>query len=95
MVLKSGALLREKDIELNLIKQVKAAGGIAYKFVSPGRIGVPDRIVLLPGGEIIFVECKAPGAKPRASQVREHQRIRALGGRVVVIDSYDLSSILI
>lgn len=93
MVCTSSRILREKDIELNLIKKVKQVGGIAYKFVSPGRIGVPDRIVLLPNGEVIFVECKAPGQKPRSSQLREHERIRALGRRVVIIDSYDLSSI--
>lgn len=78
--------LREKAIEQQLIRAVKAAGGIAYKFVSPGRVGVPDRLVVLPGGRIMFVECKAPGQKARPSQRREHDRLRALGCEVIVLD---------
>lgn len=86
--------IRESTIENHLIKQVKAAGGTAYKFVSPGRCGVPDRLVLLPGGRIVFVECKAPGEQPRADQVREHNRLRALGFDVVVLNSKNLEGIL-
>lgn len=85
---------RESIIEKHLTAAVKAAGGIAYKFVSPGRRSVPDRIVLLPGGRIVFVECKAPGKTPRADQLREHERLRALGFSVVVLDSKDLEGIL-
>ena len=70
---------RESLIEKHLTPAVKAAGGVAYKFVSPGRRSVPDRIVLLPGGRIVFVECKSPGKAPRADQLREHERLRALG----------------
>lgn len=55
---------------------------------------VPDRIVLLPGGRLIFVECKAPGEQPRADQLREHKRLRALGFTVVVLDSKNLEGIL-
>ncbi|EBD6078502.1 VRR-NUC domain-containing protein [Salmonella enterica] len=55
---------------------------------------VPDRIVLLPGGRIVFVECKAPGKPPRADQLREHERLRALGFTVVVLDSKNLEEIL-
>ncbi|ECS0227396.1 VRR-NUC domain-containing protein, partial [Salmonella enterica] len=54
------AWVRENLIEKHLVTEVKKAGGIAYKFVSPGRRSVPDRIVLLPGGRLVFVECKAP-----------------------------------
>nr|DAJ03845.1 MAG TPA: Nuclease [Caudoviricetes sp.] len=85
---------RESIIEKHLAAAVKAAGGIAYKFVSPGRRSVPDRIVLLPGGRIVFVECKAPSKAPRADQLREHERLRALGFKVVVLDSKDLEGIL-
>ncbi|MDE9455735.1 VRR-NUC domain-containing protein, partial [Xenorhabdus bovienii] len=74
-------------------KEIKKAGGIAYKFVSPGRRSVPDRICILPGGRILFVECKAPGEKPRPDQLREHERLRALGCEVVVLDSKELSGI--
>ncbi len=85
---------RESIIEKHLAAAVKAAGGVAYKFVSPGRRSVPDRIVLLPGGRIVFVECKAPGKAPRADQLREHERLRALGFNVVVLDSKDLEGVL-
>lgn len=86
--------IRESTVENNLVKKVKAAGGTAYKFTSPGRKAVPDRLVLLPGGRVVFVECKAPGEQPRADQVREHNRLRALGFKVVVLDSQDLEGIL-
>lgn len=79
--------MREKDIESYLRDQVKRHGGIAYKFESPGSIGVPDRIVIFPGGRIIFVELKAPGKKPRPTQVRQMQRLGFLGCDVRVIDS--------
>lgn len=84
------AYIREDSIEDHLVKQVKKAGGIAYKFISPGRRSVPDRLVLLPDGKVIFVECKAPGEKPTAAQLREHKKIRALGFAVWVLDSKDL-----
>ncbi len=86
--------IRESTVENNLVKKVKAAGGTAYKFTSPGRKAVPDRLVLLPGGRVVFVECKAPGEPPRTDQVREHNRLRALGFKVVVLDSKDLEGIL-
>ncbi|WP_074013703.1 VRR-NUC domain-containing protein [Candidatus Sodalis sp. SoCistrobi] len=86
--------LREKAIEQQLIRAVKAAGGIAYKFVSPGRLGVPDRLVVLPGGRVLFVECKAPGQKARPSQQREHNRLRALGCEVITLDSKNISEIV-
>jgi hypothetical protein len=86
--------IRESTVENNLVKKVKAAGGTAYKFTSPGRKAVPDRLVLLPGGRVVFVECKAPGELPRADQMREHNRLRALGFKVVVLDSKDLEGIL-
>lgn len=86
--------VREDVIERHLVNEVKKAGGIAYKFVSPSRRAVPDRLVLLPGGKVIFVECKAPGEKPRPDQLREHARLFALGHQVVVLDSKDLAEII-
>ncbi|MBG6243514.1 MAG: VRR-NUC domain-containing protein [Candidatus Symbiopectobacterium sp. Dall1.0] len=87
------AYIRESTIEKHLIAEVKKAGGIAYKFVSPGRRGVPDRLVVLPGGRVLFVECKAPGQKARPAQQREHARLRALGFTVVVVDSKNMEGI--
>lgn len=79
--------MAEKDIEQYLRKKIKAAGGIAYKFTSPGNAGVPDRLVLLPGSWCVFVELKAPGKKPTTLQERQQERIRQLGFYVKVIDS--------
>lgn len=79
--------MRERDIETYLRDQVKTAGGIAYKFTSPGNAGVPDRLVLLPGGRVVFVELKAPGKQPTPLQRRQQKRIRDLGFPVLVLDS--------
>lgn len=81
--------MSEKDIERQLVVMVKRAGGIAPKFVSPGFDGVPDRIVLMPGGRIGFVEVKAPGKKPRKLQIRRHVLLRHLGFPVFVLDNPD------
>jgi len=79
--------MREKDIERKLIKEVKKAGGICPKWVSPGFDGIPDRIVLLPGGKVGFVEVKASGKKPRPLQQSRHAMLRRLGFKVYVLDS--------
>ncbi|VEI61613.1 VRR-NUC domain-containing protein [Serratia rubidaea] len=86
--------VRESAIEKHLRVEVRKAGGVAYKFISPGVRGVPDRVVLLPGGRIVFVECKAPGEKPRPDQLRCHAKLHALGFDVVVLDSKNLEGIL-
>lgn len=78
----------ERDIEKALVKRIKTLGGLCEKFVSPSNVGVPDRLVTLPG-EIVFVELKAPGKKPTAKQLRDHERRRALGCTVLVIDSLE------
>lgn len=80
--------MRESDIERELVRAVQAAGGIAYKFTSPQRRSVPDRVVVL-GGHVRFVELKAPGGKPTPAQEREHARITAAGGVVWVLDSLE------
>jgi len=78
--------MREKYIEQKLIKAVKATGGLALKFMSPGYNGVPDRLILLPGGIVAFAEIKASGSKPRPLQERRHEMLRQLGFKVYVID---------
>ena len=79
--------MKEKEIEQELVRRVKAAGGICPKWVSPGYDGMPDRIILMPGGKIAFAEVKAPGKKPRPLQASRHQLLRQLGFKVYVIDS--------
>ncbi len=80
-------MIRERDIEKYLRDQVKKIGGIAYKFESPGNAGVPDRMVLLPGSRVHFVELKAPGKKPTPLQLAQHRKINKVGHSVLVIDS--------
>lgn len=80
-------MAREKIVESYLVRRVKQAGGKCYKFVSPGNNGVPDRIVLLPIGSVYFVETKAPGEKPRPSQLVVHRDMKRLGFSVRVLDS--------
>ena len=79
----------EKTVEAALVKRVKELGGIAYKWTSPGRTGVPDRIVMIPGGKIIFVELKSPTGKLTVRQEREHDTIRSLGFEVIVINNVE------
>jgi len=79
----------ERDIEKALVARVKDLGGLCEKFVSPGRRSVPDRIVTLPGGRIIFVELKAPGKQPTLLQMRDHWRRQDLGCDVRVIDDLE------
>jgi len=77
----------EKEIELQLVMAVKKKGGRAVKFTSPGFDGMPDRLVLLPGGRCGFVEVKAPGKRMRALQRVRHEMLRALGFKAYVLDT--------
>lgn len=79
--------MREKTVEAKLVKAVKSMGGLALKFISPGLDGVPDRLVLLPGGKLAFIELKAPGKELRPLQVRRKRQLEALGFSVYCIDS--------
>lgn len=92
--------LRESDIENYLVKVAKSLGGECRKVKWIGRRGAPDRIVMLPGGQYsrdmqnisraktIWIELKAPGVAPEPHQLREHERMRKMGQRVEVVDSY-------
>jgi hypothetical protein len=79
----------ENNVENYLNREVKKLGGRAAKFVSPGLRGVPDRIVLLPGGKMVFIELKAPGEKPRKQQMYRMKQIEDLGFKTYTIDSYE------
>lgn len=78
--------MREKQLEAKLSKAVKERYGLCEKWTS-GTVGWPDRIVLLPGGLIGFVEVKRPGEKPRPIQLHRHGQLRRLGFKVFVLDS--------
>ena len=78
--------MREKQIEQKLGQAVKKKGGLCLKFVSPNFDGMPDRLILLPGGKIAFAELKAPGKKPRPLQLVRHKALMKLGFRVYIID---------
>lgn len=77
----------EKIIEAKLREAVKQRGGTALKFLSQFHRGMPDRLVLMPGGRAFFVELKSTGEKPRLLQQKAHEDLRRLGFSVYVIDS--------
>jgi hypothetical protein len=84
---RSGAIVRESVIESLLVRETKRLGGMALKLVCPGMAGIPDRLVLGPGGRIAFVELKAPGRRPTLLQEYRATQLRGLGFRVEVVDS--------
>ena len=77
----------ERLIEAHLVRECRKIGGIAEKFVSPGRRGVPDRICQFQFDLIIFVELKAPGKKPTDEQKEDHRKRRKRGHQVAVLSS--------
>lgn len=79
--------MKESNIERFFIKECKKKRWLPLKFVSPSMSGLPDRIVLLPGGKVSFVELKAEGEKPRPLQKAVHKILAGLGFHVYVIDS--------
>lgn len=81
--------ITEKLIEDYLVKEIKGLKGKTYKFISPGNIGVPDRMVLLPNGRIFFVELKSPKGKPTAIQIRQIETIKSFGQRVFIANSFE------
>lgn len=87
--------MREKQIEQVLVKQTKSMGGLALKFISPGYDGVPDRLVLLPGGKIAFAELKAPGKRMRPLQVKRKRQLESLGFSVYCIDGIEQIGVIL
>lgn len=82
-------IVPERQIELKLRCAVRDLGGLALKFVSPGMVGVPDRIVLTPDGKVHFVELKAPGKRLSPRQMKMVAVFEKLGHKVQVIDSME------
>lgn len=79
--------MREKTVESKFTSAVKAKGGLAVKFTSPGFNGMPDRLVMFPGGRIAFVEVKARGETPRPLQRSRLKLLRRLGFKAFVLDN--------
>lgn len=79
--------LLERDIERYLVRRVTVQGGVAYKWVSPGRAGVADRIVLLPGGRVWFVELKTAKGRLSPWQKVFAAEMRRMGMNYIVIRS--------
>ncbi|ADH98303.1 VRR-NUC domain-containing protein [Salisediminibacterium selenitireducens] len=81
--------MTEKDIEKQLVVSTRTAGGMAPKLVSPGFDGIPDRLILMPGGRIGFVEVKAPGKRLRPLQEKRKRQLEALGFSAFVLDGVE------
>lgn len=79
--------MRESALEKKFVKAVESIGGMAPKWVAPGSRGVPDRIVILPGGRVAFVEMKAPGKKLGPLQEWWAENLRRRAQKVYKIDS--------
>ena len=81
--------IRESTIEKSFCAYAKSKGCLTYKFVSPGRRGVPDRLFVTPTGTVMFLEVKAPGKQPNPLQIREMHKLRERGVAVFWCDSVD------
>ncbi len=76
----------EKQIEAKVCDYAKNCGLLVYKFTSPNRMAVPDRMFVRPDGKIFFIEFKREGQKPTPAQDREHERLRGHAVQVFVVD---------
>jgi hypothetical protein len=85
---------RERDIRAYLYRRATECGGEARKVKWIGRRGAPDELLLMPGWSC-FVELKTPSIVAEDYQVREHDRLRAAGVEVLVIDSYSMVDTLL
>ena len=80
----------EKAVEKYLRDEVRRLGGRSYKWVSPGCSGVPDRIVVKPGGGVFFVETKSEGKTSTPQQKKRQSELTAMGCAVYAeIDTKD------
>ena len=77
--------MKESTIEARLVREVKKRGGLCYKFTSPGSPGVPDRIVVLPGGTTVYVELKTEIGRLANIQKWQIGELRKRGATVRVL----------
>jgi hypothetical protein len=85
----------EKLVESKVCAYAREKDILVYKFTSPARAAVPDRLLVLPGGRVCFIEFKRSGQKPTPAQEREHTRLRDQGVPVYVVDNVETGKILI
>lgn len=81
--------MRERDIERHLVERIKALGGEIRKVQWIGRRGAPDRVVMLPGGTLFWIELKRPGGSAEAHQAREHAKLHRVGQTVRILDTVE------
>lgn len=81
--------MMEKQIEARLTSEVKKRGGISIKLVSPSMMGLPDRLLLLPGGRMGFVEVKQRGERPRSLQIKRIKQLQLLGFIALVLNEIE------
>ena len=78
--------VRENEVEAYLRRQVEKLGGLCLKIPADYMRGIPDRIVLLPHGVLVWVETKRPsGGRVSGSQLVVHEMLRRLGQQVVIV----------
>ncbi len=77
--------MKESELERIFVSEVRKEGGAAYKWISPGNVGVPDRIAVFPFGEIYFVELKSDRGVISAQQDIQIRKLRKLGQEACVI----------
>jgi len=85
----------EKDIEEKVCDYAKQLGCLCYKFTSPGRRSVPDRLFITPEGVVFWIEFKRLGEKPTSGQLVEIQKLWKQKVEVFVADSVEIGKILI
>lgn len=86
----------EKAIEIKVCDHAKALGCVVYKFTSPSRRSVPDRLFIMPGGKgVFFIEFKRLGQKPTLAQAIEIAKIQNQGAKVFVIDTVGAGKALV
>lgn len=81
--------MKESVIEARLVREVKKRGGLCYKFTSPGNPGVPDRIIILPGGRTVYVELKTEIGGLAKIQKWQIEELRKRGAVVRVLKGMD------
>lgn len=85
----------ERDIEKKVCEYARSLGMLVYKFTSPGRSHVPDRLFVLPGGRVFFIEFKRLGKKPTDAQAVEIAKLQKQGVSVFVVDNVDFGKQLL